>query len=288
MTHYETFQDISPLSLLTELYNSRANGCLQVLSSQVSWWIYFEHGKIAYASHSVEPIERLERHTRRFGFEMSDIIRNTYNQVQPTLDSNETDIKNIDYIIICSLLNQGYLDKIQASALSDELVKEVIEALAWVKEGIYKFVNLSIGLPSLSRLDVKILTEYCQKRLQVWQTLVPEISSPYQRLCCEDQSHKLRKFLPDLKKIQFSELLVDRLSILLKGLSLRQLAVFLNQDEIKLIQSLLPYILDGTIILKEPQEPFDHLPNIPQLYSDLNQLYLSTLVDVETYVSLCF
>ena len=51
----------------------------------------------------------------------------------------------------------------------------------------------------------------------------------------------------------------------MKGFSFRQLAVLMRQDEIKLIQWLRPYILDKTILLREPQFPFDQLPKIPQV-----------------------
>lgn len=37
----------------------------------------------------------------------------------------------------------------------------------------------------------------------------------------------------------------------------------MNQDEIKLAQSLRRYITDGTIVLREPKPPFDLLPKVP-------------------------
>jgi twitching motility two-component system response regulator PilG len=46
----------------------------------------------------------------------------------------------------------------------------------------------------------------------------------------------------------------------MKGFSLRHLAVILNQDELKLAQMLHPYILDGALLLHEPDPPFDKLP----------------------------
>ena len=61
-----TFTKLSPLSLLRQLSNCSENTCLQAFSNSLSWSIYLEHGKITYATDSVEPFDRLERHLRRF------------------------------------------------------------------------------------------------------------------------------------------------------------------------------------------------------------------------------
>ncbi|PLZ31996.1 hypothetical protein CBP28_05700, partial [Fischerella thermalis WC559] len=46
----------------------------------------------------------------------------------------------------------------------------------------------------------------------------------------------------------------------IKGFSLRHLAVIINQDEIHVLKTLYPYILNGSILLHEPDPPFDKLP----------------------------
>jgi twitching motility two-component system response regulator PilG len=46
----------------------------------------------------------------------------------------------------------------------------------------------------------------------------------------------------------------------MKGFSLRHLAVIMNQDEVQLAQTLYPHIIKGSIILHEPDPPFDQLP----------------------------
>jgi twitching motility two-component system response regulator PilG len=46
----------------------------------------------------------------------------------------------------------------------------------------------------------------------------------------------------------------------MKGFSLRHLAVIINQDELQLALSLYPYIVKGSIVLHEPDPPFDKLP----------------------------
>jgi twitching motility two-component system response regulator PilG len=46
----------------------------------------------------------------------------------------------------------------------------------------------------------------------------------------------------------------------MKGFSLRHLSVIMNQDEVQLARILYPHILNGTILLHEPDPPFDKLP----------------------------
>ena len=55
-------------TLLTHLANSRASGCLQISCeafSSVSFFIYLWEGKLYYATNSLAPFERLDRHLRR-------------------------------------------------------------------------------------------------------------------------------------------------------------------------------------------------------------------------------
>lgn len=95
---HDTFQYLSPLTLLDQLYTSQANGYLQVLSDQFSWSIYFENGKITYASHSVELFEQLERDLRRLGYKMTALLKDAFAQVQLGINGNtEQSIKNVNY-----------------------------------------------------------------------------------------------------------------------------------------------------------------------------------------------
>ena len=177
-----TFQDISPLSLLEQLDTFEANGYLQASSGAVAWGIYFADGKIIYASHSVAPFERLDRHLRSLGHKITEVLKETYAEVRSQeKNPNEELTRDLDYKTLCLLLNKHHLTPVQAAELIDDLAKEVIESLFWVKEGTFKFFNQQIDLPLLARVDTKFLEEYCHRRLIAWQSLEPEIWSPYQR-----------------------------------------------------------------------------------------------------------
>lgn len=259
-----TFKDLSPLSLLEQLDTFEANGYLQAFSGSVAWGIYFADGKIIYASHSVAPFERLDRHLRSLGHKISEVLKETYAEVRSHLEASNDDrlSKELDYQTLCSLLNKHYLTPVQTAELIDDLAKEVIESLFWANEGNFKFFNQHIDLPLLSRVDIKFLSEYCQRRLIAWQSLEPEIWSPYQRPYFFGHHHNNSEASEENQKRQ--ALIEKKLGTLLKGFSFRQLSVLMKQDEIKLIQWLRPYILDKTILLREPQSPFDQLPKLPK------------------------
>lgn len=256
-----TFTKLSPQNLLSQLSKSSDSTCLQVFSNSVSWAIYLEQGKITYATHSVEPFDRLERHLRRLSHQVP--LLNSHTRVQLRLmfeiDSPSQQIEQqsnsvnhpAEYQAITWLVNQGHLHSTQAAVLIQELVKEVIESLLLIKVGSFELSNLPPDVPKLCRLDVEKIIERCQARIQRWQAFAPYISSPYQR-----------PYLFINKSIQNPTFLdlQPNLTNWMKGFSLRHLAVIMNQDEIQLVQQLYHYIVNGGIILHEADPPFDKLP----------------------------
>ncbi|MEH2119094.1 response regulator [Nostoc sp.] len=287
MNNSGAFTKLRPLSLLRQLSNCSDTTCLQALSNSVSWSIYLEQGKITYATHSVEPFDRLERHLRRLSHQIP--LLTTEVRVQLRLmfepdshsqlieyDSNSRNHPP-EYQAISWLISQQHLHSTQAAVLIQELVKEVIESFLLIKEGIYELTEPLNRMPKICRLDVEKILERCQVRLQNWQAFVPKISSPYQRPYLLINSKIEEKDLPKLQ---------PDLTNWMKGFSLCHLAVILNQDEIQLARNLYPYIVKGEIILHEPDPPFDKLPKIfeerclqratPTLFSKL-----ITLVDTK-------
>lgn len=91
-----------------------------------------------------------------------------------------------------------------------------------------------------------------QNRMQAWQKFGPLIRSPHQRPYLFSQTSK-DSCAPGLIK----------LGKLLKGMSIRQLALALNQDELKVAKLLYPYIQRGDVYLHVSQEAYRKLPEIP-------------------------
>ncbi|BAY92313.1 MULTISPECIES: response regulator [unclassified Tolypothrix] len=256
-----SFTKLRPQSLLSQLSKSSDSTYLRAFSNSVTWSIYLEQGKITYATHSVEPFDRLERHLRRLSHQIPLLTSETRVQLRLMFEvdspnqlmqhQSNSDNEPPDYQAIVWLVNQGHLHSTQAAVLIQELVKEVIESLLLIKMGNYELSDLPPHVPKICRLDVEKIIERCQTRLERWQSFAPHISSPYQR-----------PYLFINKSIQ-NPIFVDlqpNLTYWMKGFSLRHLAVIMNQDEIQLAQHLYHYIVNGGIILHEADPPFDKLP----------------------------
>lgn len=246
-----TFQKLRPLNLLRHLSSCYDSAHLKVSINSVSWSIYLEQGKIIYASHSVDPFDRLDCHLRRLGHKIS-TLKSDRGQLRLLFETEPENhsVQNPDYQAICWLVNQQYLNGVEAATLIEGLVKEVLESFLLIKEGTYEFKE-KLDSQSFCNLEFLPIIEHCQKRLQGWQALGPQIWSPYQRPYFINQNKIEWQVLPEVQR---------RLSAILKGFSFRHLAILLNQDELQLAQSLHPYVIDKTILLDEPQPPFEQLP----------------------------
>ncbi|MBE9035995.1 response regulator [aff. Roholtiella sp. LEGE 12411] len=273
MNNSGTFTKLRPQSLLRQLFNCSETICLQAFSNSVSWSIYLEQGKIIYATHSVEPFDRLERHLRRLSHQiplLTSEVRvqlrlmfepDTYSQVAEH-DSNARN-QPPEYQAIQWLISQQYLHSTQTAVLIPELVKEVIESFLLLKEGTYELTETLNRMPIICRLDVKNILEHSQARLRNWKSFEPQISSPYQRPYLLISGKLQNGNLPNLK---------PNLTNWMKGFSLRHLAVIMNQDEIELAHNLYPHIIQGKIILHEPDPPFDQLPNTLEEFTQSSKL----------------
>ncbi|MTJ13024.1 response regulator [Anabaena sp. UHCC 0187] len=254
MKNTGTFTKLSPQGLLRQLTNCHETTCLQAFSNSVSWLIYIEQGKIVYATHSVEPFDRLERQMRRL-HEQIPLVDNEV-RIQMRLMFDNEDHHNLpsqppEYEAINWLVTEKHLLPTQAILLIQELVKEVIESFILIKIGTYELTETLHDLTVICKLDVNSIIEQCQNQLQNWRYLGRYISSPYQRpyLLVSSKFHDKR--LPPLQ---------ENITNWMKGFSLRHLAIIMNQDELQLALSLYPYIVKGSIVLHEPDPPFDKLP----------------------------
>ncbi len=252
--NYGTFNNLCPLGLLRQLANCHDSTDLQVLSNRVSWSIYLEQGKIIYATHSVEPLDRLERHLRRLGAQIPTLPHEIYDQLPLILaeSSHSQFTEHPDYQGIHWLIEQQYISLKEAALLIQEMVKEVIESFILIQQGSYELTNQLHTIPKICRLNIEKIIKICQDKLQIWQLMGNKISSPYQRphLWNTEQA-TIKNFTNELELTHW-----------MKGLSIRHLAVITNQDELALATNIYPCIVEGKILLHEPDPPFDRLPKI--------------------------
>ncbi len=252
MDNQGKFKNLRPLSLLTHLSSCYDSVHLQVSSNSVSWSIYLDQGKVTYATNSIDPFDRLERHLRRLSQLIPDLNGETRSQLRLLFEADaDQSIGEPDYQAICWLVSEQYLKVDQAAILILALVKEVMESFLLIQAGTYKLGNKLNVLPEFCQLELQQILSACEQRLQQWKSLGPEISSPYQRPYFLFQTQNQRQQLSEIQKA---------LPNWMKGFSIRHLAVLSNQDELELAQNLYPYVLEGSVLLHEADPPFDRLP----------------------------
>ena len=250
---------LPPTELLEQLSSSQVNGCLQVSYNSISYLIYLTQGRLAYATNSLEPFERIERHLRRLNHEIPALTRELRTQVRLQFESdwhNDNIIKS-DYQAICWLVEQNYLKSAEAEILVARLTREVLESYLLIpktESGI--LVSKSNLSPIICSFHWQPLLKNCQKRLHAWKTLSPNIWSPFQRPYFFAQSHAQRRISSEQQ---------EKLGRVLKGFSFCQLSALFNQDELQLAQKLHPLIVKGVIFLRKPYPPFDRLPKISNI-----------------------
>jgi chemotaxis family two-component system response regulator PixG len=282
MNIFGTFTKLRPLSLLRYLSTCHESTYTYVSSASVSWLIYLEQGKIIYATHSVEPFDRLERHLRRLGQQLPGLSSELRVQLRLMFETDTSTSGSVDgtsspeaklseqppeYQAICWLVSQRHINPTQAAILIQEMVKEVLESFLLINTGNYKLINIVNKVPIICRIDTEKILSMCQEQLKGWQSLAPYISSPYQRPYLRVQSGANQQNLPEI---------YQNLATWMKGFSLRHLATIMNQDEVQMARNLYPYIMNGEIVLHEPDPPFDQLPKtfegVPEVPDYITQL----------------
>ncbi len=177
VTSQKPFQRLHPLSLLAQLVSRNASSCLQVVSGETSWSIYFHEGKLAYASSSADPFERLDRHLRQLSRQVPSLVSAVRVQMRLLFESGSDNdfLTNRDYQAIRWLVNQQHLEITQAVRLIEELAKEVLEPFLAIQEGSYEITEAHalVDYPHLCQLDLRPIVEDCQNRLRRQQQSQP-------------------------------------------------------------------------------------------------------------------
>jgi two-component system, chemotaxis family, response regulator PixG len=244
----DTERILNPIKLLEQLATSQAKGCLRIVANDVTWLLYFYEGKLFYANHSLEPIERLEQHLRR----ISPVIlaNQVYTDLREQLkDANlEASYPSLDYQAIRWSIAQGHITEQTAAALVKSISKEVLQSYLLITAGTSELVARETAFPIWWSGNFLFVTKECQTELQAWQALQPAIQSPYQRPYLMNVEHPL--LTPDVKA---------KLSKILIGFSFRQLSLLLKQDELTVANNLHRLINNRIVGLRPPQAPFDRL-----------------------------
>jgi two-component system, chemotaxis family, response regulator PixG len=245
-------QKSNPIELLESLAASQKSGCLRVRKDAVTYLIDLDRGHLTYATHSLDPFERLERHLRRLSHQVPQLTPEVRTQARLNFaDKQETD-SFADYRAIYWSIEQQYLTHQQAQLLIKNIAREVLESLlSFSGDFEVEFLEIQQDLPLFCKFEITVLLSECQKTLQGWSKFSEQIISPYQRPYF-------------FANAQTPPAQTEKLGKILKGFNFRQLAAILNQDELLLAEKLYPLILNKSIVLRDASPPFDRLPKLPK------------------------
>lgn len=244
--------------ILNEYRQRGQDGYLTIQHASVTWWIYCHRGEVVYITHSVDPSDRIDSHLRRLSHSISAITPDVRAQVRHDLESLEANEHPIrEYQVICNLIRPLMLTEDRAQELCYRLSQEALEFLWPVESGISRTHRLELNLQHSIPLNLKQLLNNSYSRITDWCKFSPLVWSPYQRPYLMSQSTALQRL---------SAAQQENLGKILRGYSFHQLGILLKQDELSLVQKLFPLIQEKAIILRDPQEPYNQLPDWKLLF----------------------
>ncbi len=252
--------ELDPYNMLTRLSSADITGCLEVADGNTTWSVFLQSGQLLGVDCSIQSLGQLVQRLRQLGCDLA------AKAVSRTVESSgDLSGENLIRQEIDRLSMQGLLDQTQASQVAIEVTKEALESLLWLKTGSYKWDEKGLTdrvdiKNSKFRLSLSKLMDYYQQRLTIWQRYITIVQSPHQRPYLIN--HRLLE--NPVAAGTLSPIALTQLVQLMRGMSLRELALILKQDELKITQLLIPYIRANIICLREPPAPFNRLPYIPE------------------------
>jgi two-component system, chemotaxis family, response regulator PixG len=133
-----SYPTLHPHRLLLRLIHQRLSGCLKVQTQAADWSIYFSEGELTFATSSLTPFERLDRHLGRLSQHVPLLGGTVRSQIRALFDRKPlTDHSRIspDYQAILRLVEQQYLSVRQAQQLIEQLAQEVLTGFLMLYEG---------------------------------------------------------------------------------------------------------------------------------------------------------
>ena len=187
MNIYKPSDEMSLSNLFTRMTEYQASGCLQIVSGASVWLFFLRQGKLLYASSSVDPFGRLNRHIRRLSIQIPTLVSAVRVQLRllfdaPSLETGSADnlptgatnslahdsigtalASSRDYRAICWLVEQRHLAPRQAASLIEDLAKEVTGMVLSVPIDRYELIEQDLTeAPQFCDLDLKTLVAQCQ------------------------------------------------------------------------------------------------------------------------------
>lgn len=249
-----------PLKLLEELADKKANGYLKAVSGGITWFIYFTDGKIFYASHSIEPLDRLEFHTRQIlGHRTDSSDWQIFDTWRLRIANTKLDdfYPSYDYQAIHSLVKKNIIQQSDATKIIKGITKEVIQSFLLLQEANSKFITedspsssyIKQNFPISWSVNFLSINKECQDEIDAWKEMTPVIYSSYQRpYIIKHASENFPAQYAYLQKF-------------LVGVDFHQLSLKLHQPAIEIARIVRQLVVDKVVGLHAPKPPFNKLPS---------------------------
>ncbi|ELS03380.1 response regulator containing a CheY-like receiver domain and a GGDEF domain [Xenococcus sp. PCC 7305] len=274
-------QDLQQASVLTledvlkQLAKLNADGCLQISYNSIVFFVYLNQGQIVYATNSLAPFERLERHLRRLSNQNSKLTNDTIKLARQKFRQVIESYVEIpsDYRGILWLADVEHLNSQEVLTLVRRITREVFESILCLpKDTAYQFTEQSQQLPEICQFELAPYIKQCHSRIEAWQTFAKHIKSSFQRLylVSDDLNHHN---IPNLTAEQN-----ETISKLLKGLNFRQISALIDKDELIVAKILYPSIVNNNILVRNPKSPFNRLPSL--IFQDSDNLFANITHDL--------
>jgi two-component system, chemotaxis family, response regulator PixG len=178
---YRRFQTLRPSNLLLDLMRRQVSGCLQIASGFVYWSIYLEQGKLVFATNSVTPFERLERHLSQVNAQLpTPPVWRQLNLLYSRKPFHPNGTANSDYQAIAQLVQHQYLAPTQATQIIERIAQEVLASFLTVQDASYELIERDQFeiYPSLCQLEVRSLLEQARFRAKSLSPTLTSVEEP--------------------------------------------------------------------------------------------------------------
>ena len=140
----QTFFTDTLANILKRLANLQESCCLQAVHNGITFFIHLNEGKLIYATNSLAPFERLERHLRRLSNQNSQLGNSIIKQPRDRFTNDLRTYTQLpsDYQSILWLSTQEHLTSSEAGTLLRRITREVFESFLCMPDSCqYRFVS---------------------------------------------------------------------------------------------------------------------------------------------------
>ncbi|BDA68811.1 response regulator receiver protein PatA [Calothrix sp. PCC 7716] len=154
--------------LLEEVSHNSIKGCLQVLSLSQTWSLYFDKGQLIYAYQANSMWDIFSEKLQQLFPQLNNLDNELGGQLKAIFDSKTDDaiLDRPDYLAICWLVEQQYLNSLQAGKLIEEMAIRMLDSFLKLGDGAYEFIPQTLPdyLPKFCHLDISLLIRRRQLR----------------------------------------------------------------------------------------------------------------------------